>query len=171
MPSFIKNLTFDCVDALRVARFWAATLGSDVDEDSTAQRAYLEAAAWGVQTSGSGGIAVRRRRRTAFTWIFEPRPRCVTRWNAWSTSALSWSTGTTTLRSCSIRKATSSASSSDRVRVPRLIERPWQLAPSTVVAAGFSDVDIRRVPRSTAHTSARLERSGPASGRSRVPVP
>jgi hypothetical protein len=123
----------------------------------------------GVQTSGSGGIAVRRRRRTAFTWIFEPRPRCVTRWNAWSTSALSWSTGTTTLRSCSIRKATSSASSSDRVRVPRLIERPWHLAPSTVVAAGFSDVDIRRVPRSTAHTSARLERSA-ACGRSRVPV-
>jgi Glyoxalase-like domain len=47
MPSFVKNLTFDCVDALRVARFWAAALGSDVDEDSTAQRAYVEAAGWG----------------------------------------------------------------------------------------------------------------------------
>jgi predicted enzyme related to lactoylglutathione lyase len=47
MPSFIKNLTFDCVDALRVARFWAAALGSDVDEESTAERAYVEAAAWG----------------------------------------------------------------------------------------------------------------------------
>jgi len=39
MPSYIKNLTFDCVDALRVARFWAAALSSDVDEDSTADRA------------------------------------------------------------------------------------------------------------------------------------
>ncbi len=39
MPAFVKNLTFDCVDALRVARFWAATLGSDVDEDSTPERA------------------------------------------------------------------------------------------------------------------------------------
>jgi hypothetical protein len=47
MPAFIKNLTVDCVDALRVARFWAAALGSDVDEDSTSARAYVEAAAWG----------------------------------------------------------------------------------------------------------------------------
>jgi Glyoxalase-like domain len=47
MPAFIKNLTFDCVDALRVARFWAAALGSDVDEDSSPQRAYVEAPGWG----------------------------------------------------------------------------------------------------------------------------
>jgi hypothetical protein len=47
MPAFIKNLTFDCVDALRLARFWAAALGSDVDEDSTSERAYVEAPAWG----------------------------------------------------------------------------------------------------------------------------
>jgi Glyoxalase-like domain len=47
MPSFVKNLTFDCQDALRVARFWAAALGTDVDEDSTAERAYVEAAGWG----------------------------------------------------------------------------------------------------------------------------
>jgi hypothetical protein len=47
MPAFVKNLTFDCVDALRVARFWAAALGSDVDEDSTSERAYVEAPAWG----------------------------------------------------------------------------------------------------------------------------
>ena len=43
MPSFIKNLTFDCEDALPVARFWAAALVSDVDEESTAERAYVEA--------------------------------------------------------------------------------------------------------------------------------
>ena len=47
MPAFVKNLTFDCADALRVARFWAAALGSDVDEDSTSERAYVEAPAWG----------------------------------------------------------------------------------------------------------------------------
>jgi hypothetical protein len=47
VPAFVKNLTFDCVDALRVARFWAAALGSDVDEDSTSARAYVEAPAWG----------------------------------------------------------------------------------------------------------------------------
>ena len=47
MPAFIKNLTFDCVDALRVARFWAAALGSDVDEDSSPKRAYVEAPGWG----------------------------------------------------------------------------------------------------------------------------
>jgi len=47
MPAFVKNLTFDCADALAVARFWAAALGSDVDEDSTPERAYVEAPAWG----------------------------------------------------------------------------------------------------------------------------
>ena len=47
MPAFVKNLTFDCVDALAVARFWAAALGSDVDEGSTSERAYVEAPAWG----------------------------------------------------------------------------------------------------------------------------
>jgi glyoxalase superfamily protein len=40
--SYIKNATFDCEDALRVARFWAAALGTDVDEGSTSQKAYLE---------------------------------------------------------------------------------------------------------------------------------
>ena len=47
MPAFVKNLTFDCVDALAVARFWASALGSDVDEGSSSERAYVEAPAWG----------------------------------------------------------------------------------------------------------------------------
>jgi Glyoxalase-like domain len=47
MASFIKNLTFDCENALRVARFWAAALVSDVDEESTEERAYVEAPGWG----------------------------------------------------------------------------------------------------------------------------
>jgi Glyoxalase-like domain len=48
VPSVIKTVTWDCADALVVARFWAAALGSDVDEDSTPAKAYLEAAAWGA---------------------------------------------------------------------------------------------------------------------------
>jgi len=32
MPSVIKTVTWDCSDALALARFWAAALGSDVDE-------------------------------------------------------------------------------------------------------------------------------------------
>jgi hypothetical protein len=47
MASTIKTVTWDCADALTMARFWAATLGSDVDEDSTSDRAYVEAAGWG----------------------------------------------------------------------------------------------------------------------------
>jgi catechol 2,3-dioxygenase-like lactoylglutathione lyase family enzyme len=47
MPSLIKTVTFDCADALVAARFWAAALGSDVDEESTGSRAYVEAAGWG----------------------------------------------------------------------------------------------------------------------------
>jgi hypothetical protein len=47
VPSFIKNLTFDAGDALALARFWAAALGSDVDDDSTPDRAFVEAAGWG----------------------------------------------------------------------------------------------------------------------------
>lgn len=47
MPSVIKSVSFDAVDALVLARFWAAALGSDVDEDSTADKAFVEAAGWG----------------------------------------------------------------------------------------------------------------------------
>ena len=47
MPSFIKSVTFDCHDPLRVAAFWAEALGSNVDEDSTSDRAWVEPAGWG----------------------------------------------------------------------------------------------------------------------------
>ena len=47
MAAFIKAVTFDCSDALALARFWAAALGSDADEDSSVSRAYVEAAGWG----------------------------------------------------------------------------------------------------------------------------
>lgn len=47
MFSYIKNVTFDCADALVVARFWAAALGTDMDEESTSEKAFVEAAGWG----------------------------------------------------------------------------------------------------------------------------
>ena len=47
MPYVIKTVTFDAADALALARFWAAVFGSDVDEDSTAGKAFVEAAGWG----------------------------------------------------------------------------------------------------------------------------
>jgi len=47
MASVIKTVTFDAADALALARFWAAVFGSDVDEESTADKAFVEAAGWG----------------------------------------------------------------------------------------------------------------------------
>jgi len=47
MTSFVKSVTFDCEHPLRVAEFWAAVLGSNVDEDSTDGRAWVEPAGWG----------------------------------------------------------------------------------------------------------------------------
>jgi Glyoxalase-like domain len=47
MAAFIKSMTFDCSDALVLAEFWAAALGSDVDEDSTSAKAFVEPAGWG----------------------------------------------------------------------------------------------------------------------------
>ncbi len=47
MPSTIKTVTWDCADAIRLASFWAAALGTDMDEDSTRDKAYVEAAGWG----------------------------------------------------------------------------------------------------------------------------
>jgi Glyoxalase-like domain len=48
--TFIKSVTFDCGDALRLARFWAEALGSDVDEDSTAEKPFVEPPGWGGPT-------------------------------------------------------------------------------------------------------------------------
>ncbi|GAA2151128.1 VOC family protein [Nocardioides koreensis] len=47
MVCYVKSVTFDCEDALVVAEFWAAALGSNVDEDSTRDRAWVEAPGWG----------------------------------------------------------------------------------------------------------------------------
>jgi hypothetical protein len=50
MTSFVKSVTFDCASALRLAAFWAAALGSTVDEDSTDAKAWVEPAGWGGPT-------------------------------------------------------------------------------------------------------------------------
>jgi hypothetical protein len=47
MYVYIKAVTFDAADAVGLARFWAAALGSDVDEDSTPEKAFVEAPGWG----------------------------------------------------------------------------------------------------------------------------
>jgi hypothetical protein len=47
MVTFVKSATFDCSDALVMAQFWAAALGSDVDEESTSEKAFVEAPGWG----------------------------------------------------------------------------------------------------------------------------
>jgi Glyoxalase-like domain len=47
MVSYVKSVTFDCEDALVLAAFWAAALGSNVDEDSTPDRAWVEPPGWG----------------------------------------------------------------------------------------------------------------------------
>ena len=47
MPSVIKSVSFDAADAIVLATFWAAVFGSDVDEESTADKAFVEAAGWG----------------------------------------------------------------------------------------------------------------------------
>jgi hypothetical protein len=48
VASVVKTVTWDCADALLLARFWAAALGSDVDEDSTSVKAFVEASGWGA---------------------------------------------------------------------------------------------------------------------------
>src|SRR3979409_704455 len=47
MSTYIKAVTFDCRQPLVVATFWAAALGSNVDEDATEDRAFVEAPGWG----------------------------------------------------------------------------------------------------------------------------
>lgn len=48
--TFVKSVTFDCANALVAARFWAAALGSDVEEESTSDTAFVEAPGWGGPT-------------------------------------------------------------------------------------------------------------------------
>jgi hypothetical protein len=58
--SFVKSVTFDCADALVAARFWAVALGSNVDEDATMERAYVEAPGWGGPNMWFARVAERK---------------------------------------------------------------------------------------------------------------
>jgi hypothetical protein len=86
MPSVIKTVTFDAADALVLARFWAAVFGSDVDEESTSDKAYLEAAGWGGPNIWFARVPEGRRPRTGCTSICVPQARPQTRsrdWGSW----------------------------------------------------------------------------------------
>ena len=87
MPSVIKTVTFDAADAPALARFWAAVFGSDVDEDSTTEKAYLEAAGWAARTSGSRGFPKARRPRTGCISTSARQVRPMRRWRGWRTWA------------------------------------------------------------------------------------
>jgi hypothetical protein len=69
MAAVIKSVSFDAADALALARFWAAVFGSAVDEDSTADKAFVEAAGWG----GPNIWFVRVQEQAA---LRPARPRC-----------------------------------------------------------------------------------------------
>jgi hypothetical protein len=47
MVSLVKSVTFNCADPMRVAVSWAAAFGSNVDEDSTVERVWVEPAGRG----------------------------------------------------------------------------------------------------------------------------
>lgn len=47
IASYIKSVTVDCADPTTIASFWASALGSNVDEDSTPEKAFVEAPGWG----------------------------------------------------------------------------------------------------------------------------
>ena len=47
MATYIKSVTFDCRDALVAGRFWAAALGGELEEESTSDKAFVEAPGWG----------------------------------------------------------------------------------------------------------------------------
>jgi hypothetical protein len=50
MVSFVKSVTFDYADPMLLAEFWAVAVGSNIDEDSTPDRAWVEPAGWGGPT-------------------------------------------------------------------------------------------------------------------------
>ncbi len=82
MAAFIKSVTFDCVDALRLAEFWASALGSNVDEESTPEKAYVEAAGWGGPNLWFNAVPEPRARRTACPLHLEHQALCTRKSNA-----------------------------------------------------------------------------------------
>jgi predicted enzyme related to lactoylglutathione lyase len=45
--AYVKSVSVDCADAARVAAFWAAALGGEVEEGATRDKAFVEAPGWG----------------------------------------------------------------------------------------------------------------------------
>ena len=82
MAAVIKSVSFDCADALVLATFWAAALGTDVDEDATPDRAnlgqrHLQPAPAGSYPRGASPAGVRQLIGDVWEWTasdFLPYP-------------------------------------------------------------------------------------------------
>jgi Glyoxalase-like domain len=142
MPAFIKNLTFDCDDALRVARFWAAALGSDVDEGSTPERAYLEAPAWGGPNIWFRGGRGPKAAPTASTSTSAPSPPWARRSTACVPLAPWWWSDSTTSPPCATPRAMSSAS--NQAQATPMRPRDADAMGSTTVRVSTETHDVLR---------------------------
>jgi hypothetical protein len=87
MVSFIKSVTFDCHEPLLVAAFWAEVLGSNVGEDSTPDRAWVEPAGWGGPSLWFVRVPEQKTAKTASTSTCGPRQHTRKKWVGWSASA------------------------------------------------------------------------------------
>jgi hypothetical protein len=111
MASVIKTVSFDAADALALATFWAAALGSDVDEDSTANKAFVEAAGWGGPNIWFFRVPEGKTAKNRMHFdLRAPGPVAA------EVARLEepWCGDTWVTRSCRTRRATSSASSPGR---------------------------------------------------------
>jgi len=91
MASVIKSVSFDAADALRLATFWAAVFGSDVDEESTTDKAFVESAGWGGPNVWFSKVP---EGKTAKNRVHFDLP---TRWRGWQSSARRCSSSTAAL--------------------------------------------------------------------------
>jgi hypothetical protein len=87
MPSVIKTVTFDAADALALARFWAAVFGSDVEEESTSDKAFLEAAGWGGPNIWFARVPEGKTAKNRVHFDLRAPARPPTRWPGWKGSA------------------------------------------------------------------------------------
>lgn len=116
MPSVIKTVTWDCHDALVLARFWAAALGSDVDEDSTSAKAFVEAVGWGAPNMWFNQVPEPKSAKNRLHFDLRAPAEMAAEVGGWRHSAPRSCAAAPRLPSCAIPRAMSSASS--RARLP-----------------------------------------------------
>jgi hypothetical protein len=120
MASVIKTISFDAADALALAAFWAAALGSDVDEDSTVGKAFVEVSDYSesvLATAVWPGLTradtIVRSGRSQAAWDSSP---CVIAVNVASSRALSSSSVSRPCAKCSPRAAAAASRSASPAR-------------------------------------------------------